>query len=198
MALRVHVESDLLLILVEFFRIVRVFDAFFDRGFICCFVDIQELCRRLSRFEHEFVELFSSDLQILLVMVVLPILEMFNSLVEELVLAILKGEGRVPYDDAAELEQTLRFQRTLICPQEGSLLIKVLVEIIFVEIALIRPILVLLGLLWLLLGRLFLFLVLLQTVFEAELNLILLLGAAQRNQNNAGDDGQGEAQSKIS
>ena len=134
-------------------------------------------------------------------MVVLHLLQMINSLLEELVLAILEGEGCVSNYDAAELEQTLRLQRALLCPQEGSLLIEVLEEIIFVEASLIGPILVLLGLglLWLLLGRLCLFLrlVLLQTIVERELDLPLLLGAAQRNKNNASDDGKGQAKSKV-
>ena len=91
---------------------------------------------------------------------------MINSLFEEFFSAILKAEGCVSDDDTAELEQAFRLQGALICPQEGSLLIEVLVELILVEVSLVGPILVLLGLLRLFLVRLFLLLVLLQTIFE--------------------------------
>ena len=125
---------------------------------------------------------------------------MFNSLLEELVFAILKAHGCVSDDNFAKFEQTLRLKRALVCPHEGSLLIEVLVELIDVETALIGPIFVLFGLgglHGLFPGSLFLLLILIQAIFETELDLALLLGATQCNQNNASDDGKGEAKSKI-
>ena len=136
------------------------------------------------------------------------LLEQLDSLLEELVFAVLEGEGSMSNDDAAKFKHTVGLKSASHSSHERTLLIDILVETISIDLAVvIRPVLLSLGLLRLLLFRSCLLGGLLLAlrlslwfsldIIKSDFNLGGLLVVTKCNEYKTRNDSHGETKTDI-